>query len=255
MITGALITICALALLASFVKGVTGAASAIVFNAGLLTVLALGYGGGLTLLDGLYWIGISDMLATVLMAFALRKEIKFEPMVVILLAGMLPVTVVFALLLEKIDVGILGPILALTVIGAGIYLALRRDGHTAAMGSINRWAFPTGALAGTLAGLFGMGGPVIFLLLTRASDDPSLFRSRIVTIGAVANVVRFGVLASTGAYTAQRLEWFVISIPFVLIALAAGMWAHKRIKPRPFRLGLGVLVALAGLGALLRSFV
>ena len=50
-----ILLVCGLALLAYTAKGITGAASAVVFNAGLLLALAFGFAGAFTLEDGLAW--------------------------------------------------------------------------------------------------------------------------------------------------------------------------------------------------------
>src|SRR5688500_17280686 len=120
-----ILIICILSLFAYFTKGVTGAASAIVFNAGLLTGLAFGLAGGMTLLDGLYWIALADFASSALLAVLLWRHIKFEKLTVLLLCGMLPIEVAFTLLLPHLDLHWLSLVLALAVIGCGLYLALR----------------------------------------------------------------------------------------------------------------------------------
>jgi uncharacterized membrane protein YfcA len=165
---------------------------------------------------------------------------------------MLPVEVAFTLLLPHVELYWLSLVLALTVVGCGLYLALRRDGVPASERALLWSALPTGALAGTLGGLFGMGGPVVFLLLSRASPDPGAFRRRTLVITTAAGLTRFITLTAIGALTPLHYSWLGWAAPVILVALLAGVWAHKRIKPRPFRIGLGVLVTLAGLGALLR---
>lgn len=247
-----ILLICILCVFAYFAKGVTGAASAIVFNAGLLTALALGLSGGLTLLEGLYWIALADCFASGLLGALLWRRLKLEKVTVLMLAGMLPLTVVFTLLLPTLDLRWLSLVLALAVIGGGVYLAMRRDLPPASATTINRWAVPTGAMAGVLGGLFGMGGPVVFILLSRASDDPGVFRSRTIIITNAAGIVRLIALALTGVYTSEHLTWFGIALPVVIASLLAGMWAHHRIKPKSFRIALGALVTLAGIGGLLR---
>ncbi|MCA8911794.1 MAG: sulfite exporter TauE/SafE family protein [Planctomycetes bacterium] len=247
-----ILVICILCVFAYFAKGVTGAASAIVFNAGLLTALAFGLAGGLTLLDGLYWIAIADVFASGALGVLLWKHVKLEKLTMLLLAGMVPVTVVFVLLLPTLDLRWLSLVLALAVIGGGIYLAARRDLPPASTKALNLWALPTGALAGVLGGLFGMGGPVVFILLSRAGDDPTEFRGRTILITNVSGIVRLLALAATGVYATRHLTWFGIALPVIVVALLAGMLAHKRIKPKPFRIALGALVTLAGIGGLLR---
>lgn len=248
-----IVLILLLAAVSYFAKGVVGAASAIVFNAGLLTALALGLGGEFTLLDGLYWVALADCFSSVLMAVSLRRQLKLEKFVVLMLAGMLPVQLVFTLLLTRLELNWLQILLAVSVIGAGVYLAAQRNPRPAPMPAINRAAAPVGVIAGVLSGLFGMAGPVIFLLVAKADPDPSVFRRRMVVISTIATVMRVITIALQSQFTSQRLAWFGIALPVILVFLALGMWAHRRVKPPVFRVVLGVLVIVAGLGALLRS--
>ncbi|MBZ0137144.1 MAG: sulfite exporter TauE/SafE family protein [Planctomycetes bacterium] len=247
-----ILVICILCVFAHFAKGVTGAASAIVFNAGLLTALALGLSGGLTLLDGLYWIALADLFASAMLGVLLWRQLKVEKLALLLLCGLVPITVVFTLLLPHLDLGGLSLVLALAVVGGGVYLAFRPDGKSASASAINRWALPTGLGAGVLNGLFGMGGPVIFILLSRASDDPGMFRRRTVFINIAAGLARVVTLAACGVFERKHFEWFGWAVPVMAAALLLGMWAHTKVKPRPFRVALGLLVMLAGIGGLLR---
>jgi uncharacterized membrane protein YfcA len=244
--------ICILSLFAYFAKGVTGAASAIVFNAGLLAAIALGLDGGLTLLDGLYWIALADFAASAILAAMLWRHVKPEKVSFLLLCGMVPVTVIFTLILPRADLGWLSVVLALAVLGGGVYLAFRPDGRAADPRAIRLWAAPTGAVAGVLSGLFGMGGPVVFILLSRASDDPTVFRQRTLVITNVAGLTRVITLGAYGAFETKHLEWFGIALPVIVAAMLLGIWAHRKVKPRPFRVALGLLVMLAGMGGLLR---
>ena len=247
-----ILIICILCVFAYFAKGVTGAASAIVFNAGLLVALALGLDGGLTLLDGLYWIALADFFASALLAVMLWRHVKVEKVSVLLLCGMVPVTILFTLMLPHLDLGWLALVLALAVLSGGIYLVFRPDGKSASEQSVNRWALPTGAIAGTLSGLFGMGGPIVFILLSRASDDPGVFRRRTLVITNVAALARVSTLGAYGVFEAKHFTWFGIAVPVIICAMLLGIWAHRKVKPRPFRVVLGLLVMLAGLGGLMR---
>jgi uncharacterized membrane protein YfcA len=178
--------------------------------------------------------------------------VKFEKLTVLLLCGMVPVEVAFTLLLPHLDLHWLALILALAVIGCGLYLAIRHSSKPASERAVNLAALPTGALAGTIGGLFGMGGPVVFILLSRASSDPAVFRDRTLVITNVAGLARFVTLTGMGALTQVHYTWLAWAAPVIVIALLAGVWAHRHIKPRPFRVVLGLLVTLAGFGALLR---
>jgi uncharacterized membrane protein YfcA len=100
-----------------------------------------------------------------------------------------------------------------------------------------------------------MAGPVVFILLSRASDDPSVFRRRTVLITTLVGLSRFVTLMIAGDLTRQHWEISAWMVPAIAIGLVGGMVIHNKIKPRPFKLALGALVLLAGCGGLLKSLM
>lgn len=247
-----------LALLAAgafFVRGLTGAASAIVFNALFAALLAFGGTAGLTLLDGLYWIALADFLATLALLVALRTQLRVESFVVRFLIGSVPVNVLATLALPRLDVEALTIGLGAVLVGAGAYLAFSPRVKPLPTATLDRWAIPFGAMAGVLGGLYGMSGPIAVLFMSHAEGDPSRFRARITVLALAWGSVRVSVLALSGAYTLDRIEVAAASLPFVFAGLAAGFWAHRFVQPRPFRLTLGLIVMVAGAVALVRTLV
>lgn len=242
-------------LLAYCVKGIIGAASAIVFNALLLALIAFSVNGPVTLLDGLLWVGLADTLTSAVMALAMRRQLRIEKSVVLLLSGMLPVSIVFSLLLKRLDLGVLTVICATAVVLAGLWLVLRPNSRPIETQTVNRIALPIGLVSGVLSGLFAMAGPVVILYLAAGSNDPHDIRRRLVLISTCATITRTVTLALDGEYTPQRLTWMLWSLPSVAAGLAAGYFAYRFVSARAFRLALGGLVLLAGLAAAIKSIV
>ncbi len=255
MSTEVIVIFALLPLLAYFVKGVVGAASAIVFNAALLLALAFGLNGEVSLHDGLYWVGMADFCTSIMLWYFLRREIRPEKQTVLLLAGMLPVSVAFALLVERIELGWLMGALAAAITASGIWLIYSRDHELARERTLNAIAFPCGLLSGVLSGLFSMAGPVVILFLAAGSKEPRVLRARLVFISLSANTVRLTTLLLDGAYTQKRLSWFVLSVPAVLAGILAGNACARFVKPVQFRVLLGVLVAIAGIAAGAKVFM
>src|SRR5690349_21234725 len=115
-----------LALGSFFVRGLTGAASAIVFNAALAILVATGLSGGLSLRTGLYWMALANAIATVVLLAALARQIRFDRLTVLLLAGVVPTTVLFSYLLPSVDLRGLQLLLGVGVVLGGLQL-LRGD--------------------------------------------------------------------------------------------------------------------------------
>jgi len=246
-----ILLVAVLACAAYTVKGITGAASAVVFNTGLLLALAFGLAGNFTLQDGLAWVALTDAATGLFMLVLLRREVKAEPLTLRMLAGLLPTCVLFTVVLSLSAPETLGMVLAIVLALCGLWLCLRRD----AFGSMpidraKALAIPTGLLAGVIGGLFGMAGPITFLLMGPASRDPGEFRRRTVFLFALVNLVRVTQLASMGQYTNQRLLVAAWTLPVVICSTLGGMALHRHIKPSPFRIGLGVVVMVAGAVAL-----
>lgn len=239
--------------LAFFVRGVTGAASAIVANACFLVLLAGGALGPIGLLDAIYWIALVDVAATIILGWAIRDQLRLDSLARRFILGAVPVNVLFTVLLPRVDLAVLGLGLGLAVIAAGIYLAARRAAPTLAEDRLRPWAPAAGAASGILGGLYGMGGPVGVLFFARAEGDPTRFRALITSIFAVTGTIRLAVLALEGSYTPERLGWAVASLPAIALGLAVGYRVHDRVTPVRFRLALGVIVTLAGLVGLVRA--
>ena len=243
------------ALVAFFVRGLTGAASSIVFNALLALLIPLGLSGGITLLGGLYWMALANVLASAVLVGLLARSLRLEPVTLLLLAGLLPTTVLFSLLLPHFELGSLQLLMGIAIVGAGLYLARGEPGDGAPSRRMLLVALPAGAGAGILSGLFGMGGPVLMLVLGPSSDDPAVFRSRFTVIAAATNVVRLVPLAWQGVYTPTQLGIFAATVPAILLGLGAGFLAHRFVRPRLFRVGLGGLVSLADLASVAQTLV
>jgi hypothetical protein len=241
----------AVGLLAYFVRGVTGVASAIVANA--CFVILVGSTGVLTLLDALYWVALVDTAATVVLLWALRGQLGLGRHGRRYLVGAVPVNVAFTLLLPRVDLAALGAGLGMVLIGAGAYLAARRTAPSPTDENLRPWALGAGAASGIVGGLYGMGGSIGVLFFSRAESDPARFRAMTTSVFAITGAILLGVLATAGAYTPERIAWAIASLPAIALGLAIGYRVHRRVSPARFRLALGGLVALSGLAGLIRT--
>lgn len=239
--------------LAYVVRGITGGASAIAFNALFSLEIAFGLAGGLTLLDGLYWVALGDFVTGVVLLITLRGQIRAEPFLVRFLLISLPINIACTLLLPRVDVALLTLGLGLTLVAAGAYLVVRRSmGHWDEPTLIRR-ALPFGLAAGVLGGLYGMAGPVTVVYLIHAGSDPGRFRARITFLSVFWSLFRVSTLALTGALGIERVLRFAFTLPLVLGGLALGYRLHPLVSPDAFRVGLGLIVAASGGVLVLRT--
>jgi len=245
-----LVLLAATGFVAYVVRGITGAASAILFNALFGLELALGLVGGLTLLDGLYWIAMGDMLASLTMLVFLRREIRLEPYVLRLLATSVPIAVVLALLLPRMDLEILTVGLGIVLLGSGLYLGRPRELRVWDTTTLRRRAVPFGVATGILSGLYGMPGPVAVVYLAHGGPNPSVFRARTTLVSSVWSSVRVVVLLASGAVGLDATIRFGVTIPVILAGLGLGAWLHPYFDARTFRLVLATIVGVAGMALL-----
>ena len=232
--------------LAYIIRGVTGAASAVVFNAFLAVALALGLLGDVTLLDGLYWIALADLLGSIVLLVVVRRDLRMDPFMWPLLGFSLPIGIALAVLLPSIDIVLLATGLGIALIIAGFYLAARQEPATWDAATLRRRAAPAGIAAGVLSGLYGMAAPVVVIFLAHAGSNTSVFRARATIIAIFFSSARVATLVATGAIDGDRLVSFGVTAPVVLLGLAVGVWLHPRVGRRAFRATLGVTVLLAG---------
>jgi uncharacterized membrane protein YfcA len=245
--TEAVLLIGAIGAIAYTIRGITGAASAIVFNALFALAISVGLAGGMSLLDGLYWVALADLLAATTMLGALRRSIVLEPFLLRFIVVGLPVNVACTAILPSLALPVLGLGLGVALLASGVYLAGRQEIRTIGDVALRRWALVAGIGAGALGGLYGMAGPISVLFVSHAGGDPAAFRRRVTLLSAVWSPVRVTVLFLSGAYDATALGRFAATVPFILAGLALGFWAHRLIPERPFRVALGALVGVAGI--------
>lgn len=250
---GAIALLSGVALLGQFVRGMTGAGSAIVFNAMFVILFSFGWTAGLTLHEGLYWMAIANAFGALVMGGSLRHSLHLDRLTALFLLGMLPSSAVFAFALTRMEGSDLALLLAVVVTASGIYLAAKPRPAPADPARLRKVAFPVGLASGVIGGLYGMGGPISFLLFSAADPhDTSLFRARLTMVTLGSNFLRLAVLASQGVYTTERVVMAGATLPAVLLGIFVGMWTHRFVKPGPFRAVLGTLIAIAGIVALVQ---
>jgi hypothetical protein len=208
-----LVVVAGLLFLAYTTRGITGAASAIVFNSLFAVALAAGLTGHLTLLDGLYWIALADLLASFVMAAALWRTMRLESFTLRLLAGSVPVNVLFTLALPSLSLPLLGAGLAVALVASGAYLAGQTEIRRVPDTTLRRWALPAGMATGVLGGLYGMSGPIAVIFLSHAGDDPSQFRRRVTLLSVAWAITRVSVLLLSGAIGPPTVARFAVTAP------------------------------------------
>ena len=143
---------------------------------------------------------------------------------------------------------------ALGVFVAGYALiSLMRNQDTA--GGIARWwGAPLALLGGVGSSLFGTGGPVYAIYVSRRIHEPGAMRATMSTIVAISVVVRIVVFSVAGLLLKIELGVSALALAvFMAGGLLLGMRLHSRMKPDQIRRVVHVLLVVSGTSLVLRA--
>lgn len=169
------------------------------------------------------------------------------------LPPMLPGVVVGLLLFR------LGPADAL-LLGVGVAIAtlalfeLRRTLRGQESSPLPTWAARTVLVgAGVIHGLFGTSGPPVVWVASRALPDKASFRATLALLWLLLSLVLMGGYVVDGSLgSASLVRSAVLAVPLVL-GYVVGNALHHRIPQRAFRLGVCVLLVVAGVVLIARA--
>ena len=106
---------------------------------------------------------------------------------------------------------------------------------------------PVGFVAGTLAGLFGTGGPPLVFYYQLAGVEKARFRGNLMAIFLVTALVRVPVCTVMGLFTTPRLLAAVALFPAALLGSWIGDKIHLEISEARFRTLVAIALGLIGL--------
>lgn len=118
------------------------------------------------------------------------------------------------------------------------------------------WALPYGAFGGVFSALFGTGGPIYTIYLSRRLDALDQFRATISVVILLSAVVRAGAFAAAGLYAQPEiLTAAALLLPVSLAGLYAGSRLRTRVSPDMLKRSVFALLAIAGAGAIYRGWM
>lgn len=147
--------------------------------------------------------------------------------------------------------------LALGVFVAGYAIITLLRNSRGVGGTIARWwGAPVALLGGMGSSLFGTGGPVYAIYVSRRLHDPGVMRATMSTIIAISVVVRIVVFALTGLLFKIELGVAALALlGFMAGGLLLGLRLHSRMKPNDVRRVVHVLLVVSGSSLALRAMV
>ena len=222
-------------LCAFFIKGLCGFANSLIFTSVLSfsqnninispVELVLGYPSNL------------------LQAWKGREDIKWKlclPPMILILLGNIP----GILFLKNADVQGLKIVLGIVVAAIGIEMLLR-DLSTKKWKESKILLGIIGIFSGVICGLFGIGAP-LGAYIGKTTDDTKSFKANIGVIFLVENTFRIIMYAFMGIVTLATVKQSVKLMPFMLLAMFAGMASSKVLSEKIIKKLVIILLIISG---------
>lgn len=142
-------------------------------------------------------------------------------------------------------------ILAVFMLGVGIRGVLLKPQAASAktgMSKTNRILLggflPAG---GIIQGAFASGGPLLVIYATKALPGKSVFRVTLCMVWVTINAILISQWAVRGMITPHILKIAAIGVPFSLVGMVFGNWAHHRVNEFSFRRIVYAVLVISGL--------
>ncbi len=155
-------------------------------------------------------------------------------------------------LLVKLPERALLLLLGCFVLYAGLSSLARRPGagplHPA-------WAIPAGVVGGIFSALYGIGGPIYTIYMSRRIADKSAFRATMARLILMVGLVRLVLTAAAGLIGQDQLLLSALLLaPFAALGLVLGNWLHHRLSARRILLFVYTLIIVNGATLIVRAW-
>ncbi|MBO1016357.1 sulfite exporter TauE/SafE family protein [Achromobacter sp. SD115] len=118
------------------------------------------------------------------------------------------------------------------------------------------WALPFGVFGGIFSALFGTGGPIYTIYLSRRLDALDQFRATISVVILASGLIRAAAFGAAGLYAQPEiLSAAAVLLPVALVGLYGGSRLRTRVSPELLKRAIFLLLAIAGAGAIYRGWV
>lgn len=116
------------------------------------------------------------------------------------------------------------------------------------------WAIPIGTIGGIFSGMFGMGGAIYSMYISRRFDDRDAIRATQSALIGLSTFIRVIIFAFAGSYTNWHIPLLaLLLIPIMFLGTFTGHHLTLRMSRERFFLILYLLLAVSGAALLLRA--
>lgn len=117
------------------------------------------------------------------------------------------------------------------------------------------WAVPVGIVGGVFSALYGTGGPIYTIYLSRRLTDKSVFRATMARLVLTVGLVRLGLFAAAGLIAQDHLMLAALLLaPFAAFGLALGNRLHHGLSARRILLFVYALIIVNGAALIMRAW-
>jgi uncharacterized membrane protein YfcA len=143
--------------------------------------------------------------------------------------------------------------LGLFVAGYALITLLRNK----AVGTIAPWwRIPISLLGGAASSLFGTGGPIYAIYVSRRLHSPTVMRATMSTIISIRVVVRVIIFLFSGLLLKADIGIALIALlGFMAVGMLLGMKLHKRMKSEQVRKVVHLLLVVSGSSLVVRALL
>jgi uncharacterized membrane protein YfcA len=236
-----LLFLIAITFLAYAIKGLTGFGPALIVVPFFTALLGIQY--------ALPAAAIFDTIAGFLLLITVSKQISwkfcFPLMISIALGSFIGANTVFMVSSELIQI-----LIGIFIFLFGIYLLLTNS-QKILIKNINNQKVLIGAtiagfLSGIIGGMIGMSGPILVIYL-KYFFSKEFFRTQLITIFLVANMVRLFIYYKGGLLSFEESKFFIACLPALLIGLLVGHILQVHISEKHFNRVVSSILILVSL--------
>lgn len=231
------------ALLAYFIKGITGFGNTLVMGSLFSFVVSNKLTTPVDLILGIP--------TNIYIAWRERKNISLKiviPLSLMLLAGIIPGT----FFLKVGDDRILKSILGVVVIGMALEMLTRKPNAGVTQKNNPVFLVIIGILSGILAGLYGIGA-LLVTYISRTTDNKSEFRANICCVFLVDNIFRFFLYFFTGILNKEIFMLSLFLSPAVILGMIIGIKVDSNMKEETVKKSVIALLIISGAILLLKN--
>jgi uncharacterized membrane protein YfcA len=231
------------ALLAYFIKGITGFANTLVMG----SLFSFAVSNKLTTPVDL----ILGIPTNIYIAWRERKNISLKiviPLSLMLLAGIIPGTFI----LKSGNDLILKSLLGLVVIGMALEMLIRKPNADITKKNNPVFLVIIGILSGVLAGLYGIGA-LLVTYISRTTNNKNEFRANICCVFLVDNIFRFFLYLFTGILNKEVFILCLLLSPAVIIGMFIGIKIDSYISEKTMKKLVISLLIISGAVLLLKN--